>query len=138
MAALAAALEIGSPSLGRAADPAVKVLEHTGRWESGYGEKFYNVVGKLRNDAATAVVYVKLRIDGLDAAGKVVATTDAYNEGAEALTLPGANLEKLRAAGKVKPLAAGATERFRASFLKDDAPGVTQHRVVVVEAPAVK
>jgi hypothetical protein len=37
-------------SVAVAADSPVRVLESQGRWESSYGEHFYNVVGKLRND----------------------------------------------------------------------------------------
>jgi len=28
-----------------------QVVEHRGRWESGYGAKFYNVVGRLKNSS---------------------------------------------------------------------------------------
>ena len=65
-----------------------KVLEHHGRWESGYGVEFYNVVGRLRNTSGHALRYVKLRIDALDARGKVVASTTTYNESAEGLAVP--------------------------------------------------
>jgi hypothetical protein len=112
---------------------AARVVEERGRWESGYGAEFYNVVGRVENTSGHALRWVKLRVEALDAGGKVVASTVTYNESAEGLTVPGAKPADLR----VTPLAAGAAERFRASFLKDETPPFTSHRVVVVEAPAV-
>lgn len=126
-----------SPSEARA-DEGVKILEHKGQWESGYGATFYNVVGKLENTSGHALAYVKIRVEALDGAGKVVASTDTYNESAEALSIPEAQPEKILASGKVKPLPAGGQERFRASFLKEDAPTLASHRVRVVETPQAK
>jgi hypothetical protein len=114
------------------------VLEHKGRWESGYGAKFYNVVGRLQNTSGHPLRWVKLRIDALDEHGKVVASTDTYNESAEALAVPDVKAEDLLAAGKVKALAAGAEERFRASFLDEETPPFKDYRVTVVETPAAQ
>ena len=114
------------------------VLEHKGRWESGYGAQFYNVVGRLRNTSGHPLRWVKLRVDAVDGHGKVVASTETYNESAEALAVPELKAEDLLASGKVKPLAAGAEERFRASFLKEETPAFTDYRVTVVETPAAK
>ena len=121
-----------------AAGPDAEVLEHRGRWESGYGAQFYNVVGRLRNTSGHPLRYVKLRIEALDEHGKVVASTETYNESAEALGVPDVDAKSLLASGKVKPLAAGAEERFRGSFLKEETPAFTEYRVKVVEAPAAK
>ena len=115
-----------------------EILEHKGRWESGYGATWYNVVGRLRNTSDHALRWVKLRIDAVDDHGKVVASTDTYNESAEVLTVPEANPQQLLEQGKVKPLAAGADERFRGSFLKDETPAFKDYRVTIVETPAVK
>jgi hypothetical protein len=120
------------------ADEAAKILEHKGQWESGYGATFYNVVGKLKNTSGHALAYVKIRVDALDGGGKVIASADAYNESAEALSLPGAQIEKVLASGKVKPFPASAEERFRTSFLKEDAPDLASYRTQVVETPAAK
>jgi len=125
-------------ALAWAGAPDARVLEHHGRWESGYGARFYNVVGRLQNTSDHALRYVKLRIDAVDEHGKVVASTDTYNESAEVLTVPEANPQDLLAKGKVKPLAAGAEERFRGSFLKEETPPFKDYRVVVVEAPESK
>lgn len=127
---------VAAPAPGAA--PEAKVLEHHGRWESGYGAKFYNVVGRLQNTSGHAVRWVKLRIDALDERGKVVASTETYNESAEALAVPDVKRDELLAKGKVKPLGAGAEERFRASFLEDETPAFKDYRVTVVETPAVK
>ena len=118
--------------------PDAKVLEHHGRWESGYGAKFYNVVGRLQNTSDHALRFVKLRIEALDAHGKVVASTETYNESAEALAVPDLDPKELLASGKVKPLAAHAEERFRGSFLAEETPPFENYRVTVIETPASK
>jgi hypothetical protein len=122
--------------LAHADEPAATVLEHHGRWESGYGAKFYNVVGRLKNTSTRALRYVKLRIEVLDDKGKVVASTDTYNESADALAVPDLDPKELLASGKVKPLAAGGEERFRGSFLEEETPPFKEYRVRVVETPA--
>jgi hypothetical protein len=111
------------------------ILRHEGKWESGYGAKFYNVVGVLKNTSAHALRYVKVRLEAVDAAGKVLGTTDTYNESAEVLSAPEIDPQKVLASGKVKPLAPGAEERFRGGFMADEYPGVKSHRVRVVETP---
>jgi hypothetical protein len=116
--------------------PQAEVLEHHGRWESGYGAKFYNVVGRLKNTSGHPLRFVKVRIDAVDAGGKVVASTETYNESAEALAVPDLDPQELLRSGKVKPLAAGGEERFRGSFLKDETPPFTDYRVTVVDTPA--
>jgi hypothetical protein len=121
-----------------AAAMGARVVEHHGRWESGYGVEFYNVVGRLRNTSGHALRYVKLRIDALDARGKVVASTTTYNESAEGLAVPDLDPAELLRSGKVKPLAADAEERFRGSFLKEETPAFATYRVTVVEMPAVR
>ena len=85
-ATLAGTLLLAAVAL--AGDAPVRVLESHGRWESSYGEHFYNVVGKLRNDGPKALRWVKLRVDAVDKAGKVVASTETYNESAGALAVP--------------------------------------------------
>jgi len=131
---LAAALASAGAAVAFSAD--AEVLEHKGKWESGYGSTWYNVVGRLKNTSGHPVRWVKLRIDAVDDAGKVVASTDTYNESAEVLTVPEANPQDLLAKGKVKPLAADAEERFRGSFLKDETPPFKDYRVTVRETPA--
>jgi hypothetical protein len=118
-----------------AAGTGARVVEHHGRWESGYGVEFFNVVGRLRNTSGHALRYVKLRIDALDARGKVVASTTTYNESAEGLAVPDLDPAELLRSGKVKPLAPGAEERFRGSFLKDETPAFKDYRVTVTETP---
>lgn len=120
-----------------AGGPDARVLEHRGRWESGYGETFYNVVGRVENTSGHALAWVKLRVEALDGEGRVVATTETYNESAEALTvadLSAADRDRVRQ--KLKPVPAHGEERFRASFLRDETPPFTDYRVTVVETPA--
>ena len=135
-AALAGILLLGT--VAAAGDLPVRVLESHGRWESSYGEHFYNVVGKLRNDGTKPLRWVKLRVDAVDMAGKVVASTETYNESAGALAVPDLSAaEKDALRPKLKPLAPGAEEAFRAGFLRDETPPFETHKVTVVETPAV-
>jgi hypothetical protein len=131
---LALALCAGACARGGGADAVV--LEHHGKWESGYGAKFYNVVGRLRNTSDHPLRWVKLRIEALDEHGKPVASTETYNESAEILAVPDLKPEEVLASGKVKPLPAGAEERFRASFLDEETPPFADYRVTVIETPA--
>src|SRR5438552_6961922 len=134
LAIVLGALLLAAPA--RAADAAgAQVLEHKGRWESGYGAQFYNVVGRLKNTSGHELRYVKLRIEALDEHRNVVARTETYNESAEALAVPDLNPEELLKSGKVKPLPADAEERFRGSFLKEETPPFTDYRVKVIETP---
>lgn len=119
----------------RADEAGARILRDAGKWESGYGAKFYNVVGTLQNTSGHALRYVKVRIDALDGDGKVIGSTDTYNESAEVLSAPGIDPQKMLASGKVKPLPAGAEERFRGGFMADELPAVKSHRVSVVETP---
>src|SRR5262249_54371984 len=112
-----------------------EVIERKGKWESGSGSTWYNVVGRLKNTSSHALKWVKLRIDAVDDKGKVVASTDTYNETAEVLTVPEANPQDLLAKGKVPPIPAGGEQRFRGSFLKDETPPFTSYRVTIVETP---
>ena len=120
----------------RADEAGAKILHDAGKWESGYGAKFYNVVGTLQNTSGHALRYVKVRIEALDGDGKVIGSTDTYNESAEVLSAPEIDPQKMLASGKVKPLPAGAEERFRGGFMADELPAVKGHRVSVVETPA--
>ena len=133
---LALALYAGACARGGGTDAVV--LEHHGKWESGYGSKFYNVVGRLQNTSDHPLRWVKLRVEALDAHGTPVASTDTYNESAEILAVPDLKPEEVLASGKVKPLPAGAEERFRASFLAEETPPFEDYRVTVIDTPASK
>ena len=133
---VAALVAVATTATVRAGESTITIESHQGKWESGYGVKFYNVVGSLKNTGTAPVAWVKLRVEALDGDGAVVATADAYNEAAEALSVPGADAQALVDAGKVTPVAPGATQRFRASFLEEEHPNVASHRVTVAEAPA--
>jgi hypothetical protein len=126
-------------SVAGAADGPVRVLESAGRWESSYGEHFYNIVGKVRNGGTKALRWVKLRVDAVDKAGKVVASTETYNESASALAVPDLSAaEKDALRPRLKPFVPGAEEAFRAGFLRDETPPFETHRVTVVETLTVE
>ena len=133
--AMAGVLVLGC-ALGRASGAEVTILDHKGRWESGYGETFYNVVGRLRNDTGKTLRFVKLRVEVLDAKGKVLAHSDTYNETAEGLTVPEIDPKQLLASGKIAPLEKEQEQRFRTSFLRDVTPAFESYRVRVVESPS--
>jgi hypothetical protein len=136
LALAAAALLLRTAAVAAAAD--AEILEHKGKWESGYGSTWYNVVGRLKNTSGHALRWVQLRIEALDDAGKVVASTLTYNESAEVLTVPEIDPKEIIAKGKVKPLAADAEERFRGSFLKDETPAFKDYRITIVETPVAQ
>ena len=124
----------------RAGGSGAEVLEHHGRWESGYGSTFYNVVGRLKNTSDHPLAWVKLRIEAVNDKGKVVASTETYNESAEVLAVEveGMTASREERARKVKPLAPGGEERFRGSFLKEETPPFTDTRVKVIDAPPAR
>ena len=113
----------------------IQIVEQSGKWESGYGSTFYNIVGKLKNNSAKPVRAVRLKAELLDKAGKVVASNNLYNFQADKLSdesLSGTLDEKL-ARVNPKPIAGGASDNFRCSFLKEETPEFATYRVVVVE-----
>jgi len=110
----------------------VVAKEDTARWESGYGEKFFQVVGTVTNGSSGTLGAVLVRTELLDDDGKVVAHVDAWNARAEALGDLGdaaarAELAKLTPS----PLEPGTSDRFRATFLADETPPFKSHRVRV-------
>ena len=131
---LAMVVSLQGPGAARAAD--AQIVDHSGKWESGYGATFYNVVGTVKNTGDGPLAYVVLQVSALDGTGQVIGTTRAFNESAEILSLPGMTPDEATAKGKLTPFAPGTTQRFRASFLKEDAPGLTGHRVEVAKAVA--
>ena len=136
LSALAGVVAFGVGVVGPAGAGQVVLLDDTGRWESGYGTTFYNVVGKLRNETGKTLRFVKLRVELLDAKGKLLKHSDTYNETAEALAVPELDPKQLLASGKIKPVEPGQEQRYRTSFLKEETPTFARHRVRVIETPA--
>jgi len=129
--AAAASLLVAAPA--PAADPAVSAKIDTAQWESGYGVKFFNVVGTVTNSSPKPLGAVQVRVELLDGSGKVVKSTEMWNASAEGL----ADATGDRAAQKLKelhpkPLAPGASDKFRASFLEDETPKFDKQQVSVV------
>lgn len=131
-------LAVRTVAAGAAEPTGIEVLEHKGRWESGYGETFYNVVGRFKNATGKTLQFVKLRVELLDAHAKVVTQSDAYNETAEGLSVPDLDPKALLASGKLAPVEKDQEQRFRTSFIKDETPPFESYRVRVIEAPPKK
>jgi hypothetical protein len=110
----------------------VTVKEDSARWESGYGEKFFQVVGTVTNGSPAPVGAVRIRTELLGEDGKVVAHFDGWNARAEALgDLSDAAARAELAKVAPGPLAPGTSDRFRATFLADETPPFKSHRVRV-------
>lgn len=112
---------------------AIEVKEDGARWENGYGEKFFQVIGTVTNRSAAPVGAVRIRVELLDESGKVVATFDAWNARAEAL----GDLEGEAARAELGelapgPIAPGESDRFRSTFLADETPPFSAHRARVI------
>jgi len=111
----------------------ITVKEDGARWESGYGDKFYQVVGTVKNDSPDTVGAILVRTELLDDSGKVVATFEGWNARAEALgDLTGAAARAELANLAPGPIAPGTSDRFRATFIEDETPKFTKHRVRIV------
>jgi hypothetical protein len=132
-AATALALLPGAATLARAGDAAgVAVSEDTAKWESGYGARFYQVVGSVKNQGKAPIGAVKLRVELQDDAGKSVAQGTCWNGAAESLADASDDAAKTAvAAGKVKPIPAGESDKWRCTFLDEDAPKFTKHATAV-------
>ena len=115
---------------GDASPPALKV--ESARWESGYGVKFFQVVGTVTNQGDRPLGAVQVHTELLDAAGAVVASVDCWNGRAEALEdLRGEAAQKKLADAHVQPIPPGASDKWRCTFLEEDVPRVDSHRAKV-------
>lgn len=122
-----------APAADAAAIGTIRLAEDGARWENGYGEKFYQVVGTVTNDGKSPVGAVRIRVELLDESGKVVATFDGWNGRAEAL----GDLDDAAARAELAelapgPIAPGESDRFRSTFLADETPKFASHRVRVL------
>ncbi len=110
----------------RAEDAAI--VEQHGQWEISYGAVYYRVFGYVENKSTKRIHYVKLQLDLVDASGKSVYSTVAYNQKAEALgTVEGEGVDTPRKAPeetlkKIEPLKPGEKDLFRIGVSKDDIP----------------
>ena len=129
----AAAATAAAPAAGTPIPAGITVREDGARWESGYGDKFYQVVGTVKNDSPDTVGAILVRTELLDDSGKVVATFEGWNARAEALgDLTGAAARAELANLAPGPIAPGTSDRFRATFIEDETPKFTKHRVRIV------
>lgn len=114
--------------------PQVELEVDSARWESGYGVKFFQVVGTVKNRSEKPVGAVRIRTELLDAKNEVVAGFDGWNGRAEALgELTGEASSAALTEHEVTPIPAGGTDRFRATFLADETPEFASQRVRVVK-----
>lgn len=97
----------------RAAAPATLSDVKT-EWQNLYGAIVYTATAQVTNTGATALPYVKVRLQLLDKHGTVVAERIGYNLAAEALdTDP-------KAVGTVQPIPPGASNPVRLSLDKSE------------------
>ena len=122
-----------APAGDSAAAPRVTVKVDTAKWESGYGARFFQVVGSVANEGGTPVGAVLIRTDLLDAKGAVVAHADCWNGSAESLGAADAGAARAQlGAAKLKPIPPGGSDRWRCTFLDEDTPAFDSHRVSTV------
>ncbi|HZR83545.1 MAG TPA: FxLYD domain-containing protein [Candidatus Binatia bacterium] len=116
------------------APPAPELAIESAKWESGYGAKFFQVVGHVTNRSGEAIGAVKIQTELVDANGKVVAQTDCWNGRAEALAdLTGPEARAKLASAKLEPIAPGGSDKWRCTILDEDAPPFESHRARVAE-----
>jgi hypothetical protein len=124
----AAAPEEGSPSASPTAT-AAEIRVDSAQWESGYGVKFFQVVGTVTNRGQGPLGAALVRTELLGDDGTVVGATECWNGDAEVLgDLRGSGAQAKLAEAKVKPIAPGATDKWRCTFLDEDAPKFASHR----------
>jgi hypothetical protein len=129
----AAAASSAPPAAATVPTDAIKLVEDGARWENGYGEKFFQIVGTVTNGGAAPVGAVRIRVELLDDAGKVVATFDGWNARAEALgDLDGDAARAELVELSPGPIGPGESDRFRSTFLADETPKFASHRMRVV------
>lgn len=133
LAAAAATASSAPPAAAAMPTDTIKLVEDGARWENGYGEKFFQVVGTVTNGGTVPVGAVRIRVELLDDAGKVVATFDGWNARAEAL----GDLDDAAARAELVelapgPIGPGESDRFRSTFLEDETPKFASHRIRVV------
>jgi hypothetical protein len=124
----------GAPAAAAPTDRSAAIVEHNGKWESGYGETFFNIVGRVRNGDSAPLRWIQLRAELVDANGAAIGNAEGFNFAAEGLsneTLPAAIEEKLKVV-QPAPIPPGGEDRFRLSVLKDDAPTLASYRLSVV------
>jgi hypothetical protein len=81
-------------------------------WQNLYGAILFAASAQVKNGGNAPLRAVHVRLELLDATGKLVASTEGWNLAAEALA------ENPKAA--VTPIAAGATDPLRLSIDKDE------------------
>ena len=130
---VAAPAQAAAPASGGLTTDAIRVKEDGARWENAYGEKFFQVVGTVTNAGGLPVGAVRVRVELLDATGRVVKSFDGWNARAEALgDLDDAAASEMLVELEPGPIAPGGSDRFRSTFLADETPAFDSHRVRVV------
>ena len=91
-------------SLASGGPAGVQAKDVTAEWRNLYGVIVYAVNGSLENGGAQPLHAIKVRVDLLDRDGKVVATGQGYNLGAEGLLdQPDTALDSLPAGRRRRP-----------------------------------
>ena len=143
IAVVACVALVSGARTARAEDAAI--VEQHGQWEMSYGAVYYRVFGYVENKSTKPIHYVKLQLDLLDASGKSVYSTVAYNQKAEALgTVEGEGADALKKAPpeetlkKIEPLKPGEKDLFRIGVSKDDLPKKPKFKTYQLKIVEVK
>jgi len=108
----------------------VRAENVTAEWRNLYGVIVYAVNGSLENGSAQPLHAIKVRVDLLDREGKVVATGQGYNLGAEGLLD-----QSDTALDSFPPVAAGGRDPMRLTIDKSEIPRpFSTTRLTFVEA----
>jgi hypothetical protein len=89
------------------------------------------VAGIVQNTSERTLHHVELRFDLLDETGRLVASEQGYNRGAEVLVevdVPGV---AKASPDLVKPIPAGGEDSYRMIFIGDEVPNFSKPRVVI-------
>ena len=143
IAVVACVALVSGARTARAEDAAI--VEQHGQWEMSYGAVYYRVFGYVENKSLKPIHYVKLQLDLVDASGKSVYSTVAYNQKAEALgTVEGEGADTLtkappeEALKKIEPLKPGEKDLFRIGVSKDDLPKKPKFKTYQLKIVEVK
>ena len=110
----------------------IGLAEDGARWENGYGEKFFQVVGTVTNDGSCPVRAVRIRVELLDESGKVVATFDGWQRARRSARRPRRRGRTRGARALAGTDRSGPERPLPLDVVADETPKFASHRVRVL------